>query len=464
MPKSLGYGATDKEAEKKVSHDKYGKGGTHTVFICGVASILGVERKRVLSLNLMEQICHPDNMNQAYKKVKANKGASGVDGVTIEGTKNYVREHKEELIASLLDGSYQPNLVRGVQIPKPDGSNRQLGIPTVLDRVIQQSILQILEPIFEPKFSNSSYGFRPNRSALMALNNAKEYVKSGYEYVVDMDLEKFFDRVNHDIMMSRLALHIGDKRLLLIIRRYLEAGLLQNGVCHNRELGMPQGGNLSPLLSNILLDDLDKELEKRGHKFCRYADDCNIYVKSIKAGARVLSSITKFLSNRLKLQVNKTKSAVARVQERKFLGYSFRYDGELRVASQSLEKFKKRIRELTSRNLGRSLEHAMLKLNQYLNGWISYFRLSASKSVFRDMDSWIRRRLRCYKLKQCKRACSIGKYLIKLGVSEQNAWKLAGSSKGWWRLSLTPNINQAMPNKWFEELGLVNLETKSLQF
>ena len=255
----------------------------------------------------MEQICEPANMNQAYRKVKANKGASGVDGITVDGVLTYVREHKEELIKSLLDGSYKPNLVRGVQIPKPDGSKRQLGIPTVLDRVIQQSILQILEPIFEPMFSDSSYGFRPKRSALMALNNAKEYVQDGYVYVVDMDLEKFFDRVNHDILMSRLARHISDKRLLKIIRRYLEAGLLQNGIKVTRDLGMPQGGNLSPLLSNIMLDELDKELESRGHRFCRYADDCNIYVKSYQAGARVLESMTNFLSTRLKLTVNKTK-------------------------------------------------------------------------------------------------------------------------------------------------------------
>ena len=419
---------------------------------------------RVLTLNLMELICEPSNMNQAYRKVKANKGASGVDGITVDGVLTYVREHKEELIKSLLDGSYKPNLVRGVQIPKPDGSKRQLGIPTVLDRVIQQSILQILEPIFEPMFSDSSYGFRPKRSALMALNNAKEYVQDGYVYVVDMDLEKFFDRVNHDILMSRLARHISDKRLLKIIRRYLEAGLLQNGIKVTRDLGMPQGGNLSPLLSNIMLDELDKELESRGHRFCRYADDCNIYVKSYQAGARVLESMTNFLSTRLKLTVNKTKSAVALAKERKFLGYSFRNDGGLRVAPQSLEKFKKKIRELTKRNRGRKLASIILELNRYLNGWISYFRLSASISVFSKLDSWIRRKLRCYRLKQRKRTYSIYKYMVELGVSVQNAWRLAMSSKGWWRLSLNPVINQAMSNSWFDKLGLVNLESKVAKF
>lgn len=408
----------------------------------------------------MEQICERANMNRAYRKVKANKGAAGVDGISIERLPTYIREHKEEFLVEFLDGSYQPELVRGVQIPKPDGSKRQLGIPTVLDRVIQQAILQILEPIYEPKFSNSSYGFRPNRSAQMALRQASEYLRDGYKYVVDMDLEKFFDRVNHDILMERLSRNISDKRLLRIIRRYLEAGLLQNGIFEERKLGMPQGGNLSPLLSNIMLDELDKELERRGHKFCRYADDCNIYVKSQEAGERVLKSITEFLGIRLKLKVNETKSAVAHVTKRKFLGYSFRRDSELKVSNQSLVKFKKRIRELTSRNRGRKLEHVIKELNQYLNGWISYFRLSANISVFNGLDSWIRRRLRCYRLKQRKRTYSVYKFLFELGVSVQNAWKLAKSSKGWWRLSLNPNIHTAMSNVWFDRSGLVSLEKK----
>ena len=408
----------------------------------------------------MEQICERANMNRAYRKVKANKGAAGVDGISIERLPTYIREHKEEFLVELLDGSYQPELVRGVQIPKPDGSKRQLGIPTVLDRVIQQAILQILEPIYEPKFSNSSYGFRPNRSAQMALRQAREYLRDGYKYVVDMDLEKFFDRVNHDILMERLSRNISDKSLLRIIRRYLEAGLLQNGIFEERKLGMPQGGNLSPLLSNIMLDELDKELERRGHKFCRYADDCNIYVKSQEAGERVLKSITEFLGILLKLKVNETKSAVAHATKRKFLGYSFRRDSELKVANQSLVKFKNRIRELTSRNRGRKLEHVIKELNQYLNGWISYFRLSANISVFNGLDSWIRRRLRCYRLKQRKRTYSVYKFLVELGVSVQNAWKLAKSSKGWWRLSLNPNIHTAMSNVWFDRSGLVSLEKK----
>lgn len=417
-----------------------------------------------MNLNLMEQICEPANLNQAYKKVKANKGAPGVDGVTIDGVFAYIREHKKELIQSLLDGSYQPNLVRGVQIPKPDGSNRQLGIPTVLDRVIQQAILQVLEPIFEPTFSDSSYGFRPNRSALMALAQARDYVQDGHIYVVDMDLEKFFDRVNHDILMSKLARRIGDKRLLKILRRYLETGMMQAGVFTNRELGVMQGGNLSPLLSNVMLDELDKELERRGHKFCRYADDCNIYVRSIKAGIRTMNSISQFLSNRLKLKVNEAKSAVAPVPERKFLGYSFNHYGHLKVAPQSLDKFKNKIRELTKRNRGKSLESVIFELNQYMNGWISYFRLAKNKSTCRDFDSWIRRRLRCYRLRQRKRAWSIITYLVNLGVSMQNAAKLGMSGKGWWRMSLNPIINMAMPIQWFKEMGLVSLEDKITKF
>jgi len=445
-------------------HADHGIGGTETEVGCGVTSIFGIEEIRVLNEMLMEQICEVANLNQAYKRVKANKGAPGVDKMSVEAVASYVRTHREEFLAALLDGSYQPNLVRGVQIPKADGSMRQLGIPTVLDRIVQQAILQVLEAIFEPMFSASSYGFRPGRSALMALSQAKKYVESGLSYVVDMDLEKFFDRVNHDILMSRLSRHIGDKRLLRIIRRYLTAGLLQDGVCMKREMGTPQGGPLSPLLSNVLLDELDKELEKRGHKFCRYADDCNIYVGSERAGRRVLASLKQFLSTRLKLKVNESKSAVAHVNERKFLGYSFRGQGKLRVAKQSLVKFKQRLRELTSRNRGRSLGTVVKQLNQYLNGWISYFRLCESPSVMKDLDSWIRRRLRCYRLKQCKRAYTISKYLMKLGLSEQESWKLGLSSKGWWRLSRNPNINQAMPIKWFKELGLVNLESKLAEF
>jgi RNA-directed DNA polymerase len=301
-------------------------------------------RQRALTAHLMEQVCEPANLNRAYARVKANKGAPGVDGMSIGQLGGWIRRHKQELIASLLDGSYQPQLVRGVQIPKPGGKGmRQLGIPTVVDRLVQQAMLQVLEPILDPAFSASSYGFRPGRSAHDALKQAKAYVAEGRDIVVDIDLEKFFDRVNHDILMSRLGRWVGDKRMLRVIGRFLRAGLMQNGVCVSREEGTPQGGPLSPILANLLLDDLDKELERRGHKFCRYADDCNIYVQSQAAGERVLSNVSGFLEDKLCLRVNRQKSAVAHVLERKFLGHRLLPGGRLGIAPQSLERARERL-------------------------------------------------------------------------------------------------------------------------
>lgn len=412
----------------------------------------------------MEQICEISNLNQAYRKVKANKGAAGVDRITVDEVRAYFRCNQEAIISSLLEGSYKPNLVLGVRLAKPGGGYRQLGIPTTLDRIIEQAILQVLESIYDPNFSESSYGFRPKRSAHQALKQAEKYVAAGYDFVVDLDLAQFFDRVNHDLLMSYLAQDIEDKRLLRIIRRYLEAGMLQNGLSVARTEGVPQGGPLSPLLSNIILDRLDKELERRGHKFCRYADDCNIYVKSQEAGERVMTSVKQFIEKRLHLKVNETKSAVARVWERKFLGYSFRYDGKLRVAEMSLKKFKDKVRELTRRNRGRKLEQVIKETDIYLNGWISYFRHAANMSMFKELDSWIRRKLRCYRLKQCKRGKGMITYLMSLGASKQRAGRHVYSSKSWWRLSQTPVVNFAMSNKWFEELKLVNLEHKVLGF
>jgi RNA-directed DNA polymerase len=301
-------------------------------------------RQRALTAHLMEQVCEPANLNRAYARVKANQGASGIDGMTIGQLGGWIRQHKQQLIASLLDGSYQPQPVRGVQIPKPGGKGmRQLGIPTVVDRLVQQAMLQVLEPILDPTFSASSYGFRPGRSAHDALKQAKAYVAEGRDIVVDIDLEKFFDRVNHDILMARLGRWVGDKRLLRLIGRFLRAGLMQNGVCVSREEGAPQGGPLSPILANLLLDDLDKELERRGHKFCRYADDCNIYVQSQAAGERVLASVTHFLEGKLRLRVNRQKSAVAPVLERKFLGHRLLPGGRLGIAPPSLERARGRL-------------------------------------------------------------------------------------------------------------------------
>ncbi|MCA9334487.1 group II intron reverse transcriptase/maturase, partial [Candidatus Saccharibacteria bacterium] len=337
------------------------------------------------------------------------------------------------------------------EIPKPNGGVRTLGIPTTMDRVIQQATLQVLEPIFEPEFSEHSYGFRPKRSAHDGLRRAQQYVTAGYTWVVDMDLEKFFDRVNHDVLMSKLAKRIGDKRVLKLIRGYLTAGIMQDGVVIERMTGTPQGSPLSPLLSNIMLDELDKELEKRGHKFVRYADDCNIYVQSERAGQRVYGSLERYLKKKLRLQVNVEKSAVALVQERKFLGYRILNDGRLAVAPQSLVRAKDKIRTITKRNRGASFEQVIKRINTFLRGWLNYFKLASSAKLWQNLDGWIRRKLRCYRLKQRKGGSSLSKYLIQLGASEESARKLGSSGKGWWRLSRTQVVHKALSNKWLTE-------------
>lgn len=414
-----------------------------------------------LTKHLMEKICEPSNLNRAYKRVKANKGAAGVDGMAVNEMRAWIAEHKESLIESLLTGSYQPHPVLGVEIPKPGNKGvRQLGIPVAVDRLVGQAIYQVLEPLFEPTFSDSSYGFRPGRSAHQALKQAQAYVREGYEIVVDIDVEKFFDKVNWDVLMSRLAKRIEDKRLLKIIRRFLEAGMMKQGVCIERTHGMIQGSPLSPLMSNVLLDELDKELEKRGHKYCRYADDSNVYVRSRRAGERVMNSIKQFLEKRLKLKVNENKSGCAPVEERQFLGYRIQRDGKLTVASHSLKRVRDKIRTFTKRNRGVSLEQVIRELNITLRGWVNYFRLTEWPSDLRNLDSWIRRKLRCYRLKQRKRSWPIAKFLMKLGVPAHSAWNLAKSGKGWWRLSGSIPVQHAMKNEWFEEQGLINLEQK----
>ena len=418
------------------------------------------QRQRALTARLMEQVTEPANLNRAYARVMANKGAPGVDGMSVGRLGGWIKRHKQALIASLLDGTYQPQPVRGVQIPKPGGGGtgmRQLGIPTVVDRLVQQAILQVLEPILDPTFSASSYGFRPGRGAHDALARARQYVADGRTTVVDIDLEKFFDRVNHDILMARLGRWVGDKRMLRIIGRFLRAGLMQDGVCVSRAEGTPQGGPLSPLLANLLLDDLDKELEGRGHAFCRYADDCNIYVQSQAAGERVLASVTRFLVRELRLRVNRDKSAVAYVTERKFLGHRLLPGGGLGIAPQSLDRARGRLRQLTRRNRGVSIEQAVGEINAFLTGWVAYFRHAACKGHLRRLDEWVRRRLRCLRLKQCKRAKPIADFLHRLGVPERRAWIGALSGKGWWRLSGSPPAAEGMSLAWFESLRLVNL-------
>lgn len=414
-----------------------------------------------LTESLMEQICEWANVNRAYKQVTANKGSPGVDGMTIDELSEFIVGHKEALIRSLLAGKYQPKPVRLVEIPKPEGGVRQLGIPTVVDRLVQQAILQVLQPIYELEFSNNSYGFRPKRSAHQAVKQAQNYVQAGYRVVVDIDLEKFFDRVNHDILMSRLARRIKDKRLLKIIRRFLEAGIMMNGVCVERLEGTPQGGPLSPLLSNILLDELDKELERRGHKFCRYADDCNIYVRSWEAGARVFQSISQFLGKKLRLKVNGAKSGVASVSKRQFLGFRIMSTGKICLSDKSEERVKREIRKLTKRNRGVSLARVIGELNQKLRGWINYFMLVDTLPKLHNLDGWIRRKLRCYRLKQRKRSYPIAKFLIDLGVAPRNAWNTAKSGKGWWRISMVPAVQQAMSNEWFNTQKLINLEQQA---
>lgn len=449
----------DQAPQATLRHGTTGEGGTETGAPEESQALAVREQQRALTQHLMEEVASSKNLNQAYKRVKANKGAPGVDGMSITEMLPWLKENRERLIASLLDGSYQPNTVRGVEIPKPGGTGvRQLGIPTVVDRLIQQAILQVLEPLLDPTFSASSFGFRPGKSAHQALAQAQTYVADGREIVVDLDLEKFFDRVNHDILMARVARRISDKRLLRIIRRFLEAGMMQNGVCIERREGTPQGGPLSPLLANLLLDDLDKELERRGHRFCRYADDCNIYVQSVAAGERVMASLVAFLEGKLRLKVNRTKSAVAPTTERSFLGHRLLPGGRLGLAPKSLKRAKDKLRQITRRNRGISLERMISEVNSFVTGWVTYFRYAACKTALGELDDWLRRKLRCVRLKQCKRAWPIARFLQKCGVPEQSAWLLALSGKGWWRLACSPQAHTAMTLQWFKEHGLVSLQ------
>jgi RNA-directed DNA polymerase len=419
------------------------------------------EGMRALKQELMEKVAEEANLLEALRRVCANKGSAGVDAMSVTELKAWmsVRANREQLRDKLTNGEYEPAPVRGVQIPKPGGKGmRQLGIPTVVDRLVQQALLQVLEPIYEPTFSGGSYGFRPGRGAHDALRQASQHVAEGRNIVVDLDLEKFFDRVQHDVLMARVSRRVKDKRVLALSGRFLRAGMMQNGVCVRREEGTPQGGPLSPLLANILLDDLDKELEKRAHRFCRYADDCNIYVNSEAAGQRVRASVTEFLEQKLKLKVNRQKSAVGHVSERKFLGHRLLTGGELGVAPQSQERLKDTLRELTSRSAGRSLQEVIRQVNQKFTGWVQYFRMARMKRLMQDIGQWLRRRLRCLRLKQCRRTHAIARFLMSLGESEPSAWMLALSGKGWWRSADTPQAHRAMSLSWFTALGLVDPE------
>jgi RNA-directed DNA polymerase len=409
---------------------------------------------------LMEQVCERENLKRALARVKRNKGSAGVDAMSVAELSGYLKGHWPEIRGRLLAGQYQPQPVRRVEIDKPGGMDkRKLGIPCVLDRFIQQAMLQVLEPIFEPSFSEFSYGFRPQRSAHQAVALAQTYVAEGYGWVVDLDLEKFFDRVNHDILMSRVAKKVSDKRVLGLIRRYLQAGMLEYELVEATHEGTPQGGPLSPLLSNILLTDLDRELERRGHRFVRYADDSNIYVKSEHAGQRVKASITQFLATRLKLKVNEAKSAVAHPWQRKFLGFSFTRKPRPRrkIAPQALTRFKQRVAELTDRNQGRALGEVIERLALYLRGWRGYFGFCETPSVLRDLDSWIGHRLRSLVWKQWKRGRRRFAELVRRGVSRALAAQTAASPHGPWRLAKSPALHIALPTAYFTALGLPRL-------
>lgn len=418
------------------------------------------ERPEPLTAMLMEEVVRRENLLSALKRVRSNRGSPGVDGMTVEELPDYLKKHWPRIRGELLNGGYMPQPVKRVTIPKPGGGVRDLGVPVALDRFIQQAVLQVLTPLFDPAFSPHSYGFRPGRSAHQAVAQAKAYIAEGYAWVVDFDLEKFFDRVNHDTLMGRLAKRIEDKRLLKLIRRYLQAGVMVHGVVQERWEGTPQGGPLSPLLSNILLDELDKELEGRGHRFCRYADDSNVYVKTKRAGERVFDSIERFLREHLKLRVNREKSAVAPCHERGFLGFSFTKGKVLKIklSPKALRRMKFRVKAITRRSRGISLAEMIRQLSTYLRGWMQYYALAETHIVFRDLDSWIRRRLRCFMAKQWIKNCHTRyRNLVAMGVYERDVRPFAASRKGPWAMSNMKPLKVATPNRYFEERGLFSL-------
>jgi RNA-directed DNA polymerase len=409
---------------------------------------------------LMQQVVGRKNMVAAYRRVMSNAGAGGSDLMPVSELRDYLKENWSLIREQLLEGTYRPRPVRGVEIPKPNGGKRLLGIPAVVDRLIQQALYQTLSPIFEPGFSSHSYGFRPGRNAQQAVLAAKEYQLEGKVWVVDMDLAKFFDEVNHDLLMARVARKVKDKKVLMLIRSYLGAGIMINGVVREREKGTPQGGNLSPLLSNIMLDDLDKELERRGHGFCRYADDCNIYVRSRKAGERVMTSITRYVERKLKLRVNREKSAVARPWERKFLGYSFTWETKprIRVAKESVKRLVGNIEELGRKGRGTNLERFITQdVNPVLRGWINYFRCAETRRFAEDLDGWIRRKLRCVIWRQWKRPWTRRVRLMKRGLPEEQAVMSAFNQRGSWWNAGAAHMHYAFPKKFFDSLGLVSL-------
>lgn len=417
------------------------------------------ERKHLF---MMKQLLSRENLLLALKRVEKNKGSHGVDGMSVKSLRRHIMDNWNSLRKSIEDGSYTPMPVRRVEIPKPNGGVRLLGVPTVTDRFIQQAISQVLTPVFDPIFSENSYGFRPNRRGHDAVRKARKYIEEGYRWVVDLDLEKFFDKVNHDKLMGLLAKRIEDKRILKLIRSYLESGIMINGLEIANDEGVPQGGPLSPLLSNIMLNELDKELEQRGHKFVRYADDCNVYVKTKKAGHRVKQSVTEFIEKKLKLKVNNEKSAVDRPWKRKFLGFSFTFHKQpkIRIANETLKKVKQKIRSFTSRSKSISMQYRIEDLNKYLMGWCGYFALADTPTVFQSIDAWTRRRLRMCVWKQWKLPRTRVKMLKALGLPEQKAYEWGNTRKKYWRIANSPILHRALGNEIWKKAGLMSLEKR----
>jgi RNA-directed DNA polymerase len=451
-----------REAEayaSKASAEVDGRNLSRAVSGAETRTATGGETKPEAAQGLLEAALERGNMMRAYQRVVENKGAPGVDGLPVSELKPWLQAHWPKIKQALLAGEYMPTAVRKVEIPKPQGGVRILGIPCVLDRLIQQALHQILQPLFDPGFSASSYGFRPGRNAHQAVNAARGYVAEGRRWTVDLDLEKFFDRVNHDVLMARVGRKVKDPGVLKLIRRYLEAGLMEGGVASARSEGTPQGSPLSPLLSNILLDDLDRELERRGHRFCRYADDCNIYVQSDRAGQRVRQSITAFLEQRLKLKVNAAKSAVARPWERKFLGYSMTWHSKpkLKIAPESRKRITEKIRRALQRGRGQSMQQIIKGLNPVLRGWMAYFRLTEVKNVLEELDGWLRHKLRTLLWRQWKRVYRRARNLMKAGIDKVRAWKSATNGRGPWWNGGASHMNQAYPKNWFDRMGLVSL-------
>jgi len=408
---------------------------------------------------VMEEVCERENRREALKRVRANKGSPGIDGMTVDELPEYLEQHWPAIREQLLSGTYEPKPVKRVEIPKPDGGVRKLGIPTVLDRFVQQAVQQVLQQQWDPTFSEHSYGFRPGRSTKQAVAQAQRYIAEGYGWCVDFDLEKFFDRVNHDKLMGQVAKRVEDRRLLKLIRAFLNAGVMEDGLVSPSVEGTPQGGPLSPLLSNLVLDELDRELERRGHRFVRYADDSNIYVRSERAGQRVMGSVKRFITEKLKLKVNESKSAVAKPQERKFLGFSFTSGKELKrkIAPKAIDRFKERVREITHKSRGRSMEKVMEELAQYVRGWRGYFGFCETPSVLRRLDGWIRRRVRCAFWRQWKTGRKRFAELVRRGVSREVAANTAGSRRGPWRVSQSAALDRALSNAYLSSLGLPSL-------